>query len=177
MARSGSGRGQGPAGRTGRGGGSATRAASGRGARATGMAKSGSARIAAPSMTKDELRVRVEKLERANAMLRSKNKELKQALAEAQDRLDSLEAGQTTARPARPRGGRPATARPVGSTNDLDQEERRFRRRRREIDPGDGVPPGVAPEEPAPLTETDRQVLEQLEELSEIGEAEDAGPG
>ena len=34
-----------------------------------------------------------------------------------------------------------------------------------EIDPGDSVPPGVAPLEPAPLTEEDRQVLEKLRNL------------
>ena len=33
----------------------------------------------------------------------------------------------------------------------------------REIDPGDAVPPGVAPLTPAPLTEEDRKVLDKLE--------------
>lgn len=33
----------------------------------------------------------------------------------------------------------------------------------REIDPGDAVPPGVAPLTPAPLTEQDRKVLDKLE--------------
>ena len=33
----------------------------------------------------------------------------------------------------------------------------------REFDPGDAVPPGVAPLTPAPLTEEDRKVLDKLE--------------
>lgn len=33
-------------------------------------------------------------------------------------------------------------------------------------DPGDAVPPGVAPQTPAPLTEEDRAVRDRLEELS-----------
>ena len=33
----------------------------------------------------------------------------------------------------------------------------------REMDPGDAVPPGVAPLTPAPLTEQDRKVLDKLE--------------
>ncbi len=35
----------------------------------------------------------------------------------------------------------------------------------REIDPGDAVPPGVAPAEPVPLSETDRQAKAKLERL------------
>ena len=33
----------------------------------------------------------------------------------------------------------------------------------REIDPGDAVPPGVAPLTPAPLTDEDRKVLDKLQ--------------
>jgi hypothetical protein len=33
------------------------------------------------------------------------------------------------------------------------------------IDPGDAVPEGVAPEEPAPLTEEEKRVLEKLRNL------------
>ena len=38
-------------------------------------------------------------------------------------------------------------------------------RPRGEIDPGDSVPPGVAPLEPAPLTEEEKRVLERLRNL------------
>ncbi|MFH5923597.1 hypothetical protein [Roseomonas xinghualingensis] len=34
-------------------------------------------------------------------------------------------------------------------------------------DPGDSVPPGVAPEDPAPLSEEEREVKRKLEELGE----------
>lgn len=32
-------------------------------------------------------------------------------------------------------------------------------------DPGDGVPPGVAPISPVPLSEADKKVLEKLEKI------------
>jgi hypothetical protein len=38
-------------------------------------------------------------------------------------------------------------------------------RPRGERDPGDAVPPGVAPLEPAPLTEEEKRVLERLRNL------------
>lgn len=34
-------------------------------------------------------------------------------------------------------------------------------------DPGDAVPPGVAPVEPVPLTDEDRKVLDKLEHLGD----------
>ena len=42
-------------------------------------------------------------------------------------------------------------------------------------DPGDAVPPGVAPVEPVPLTDEDRQILDKLEHLGD-GEESDTGP-
>lgn len=45
---------------------------------------------AAPAFSKEELKLRVEKLERANATLRVKNKELRVAYVEAAEQLDSL---------------------------------------------------------------------------------------
>ena len=35
----------------------------------------------------------------------------------------------------------------------------------REIDPGDAVPPGVAPQEPVPMTPQDEEVRRKLERL------------
>jgi hypothetical protein len=37
----------------------------------------------------------------------------------------------------------------------------------RDRDPGDAVPPGVAVKHPAPLSEHDREVLRQLEQMGE----------
>ena len=37
----------------------------------------------------------------------------------------------------------------------------------RERDPGDAVPPGVAPRTPAPLTDQDRKVQDKLEHLGD----------
>ncbi len=42
-----------------------------------------------------------------------------------------------------------------------------------ERDPGDAVPPGVAPIEPVPLTAEDEQVREQLERLGDPGQTPD----
>jgi hypothetical protein len=40
-----------------------------------------------------------------------------------------------------------------------------------ERDPGDSVPPGVAPVEPVPLTEQDRAVLDKLRHLPQTPES------
>ena len=47
-----------------------------------------------------------------------------------------------------------------------------------ERDPGDAVPPGVAPLEPAPLTAQDDQVRTQLDQLGhpEVGETAEQSP-
>ena len=47
-----------------------------------------------------------------------------------------------------------------------------------ERDPGDAVPPGVAPHEPAPLAAQDDQVRTQLDQLGhpEVGETAEQSP-
>jgi hypothetical protein len=51
----------------------------------------------------------------------------------------------------------------------------------REIDPGDAVPPGVAPAEPVPLSNADRAAKAKLEKLGEsrspVGKAPRSGSG
>jgi hypothetical protein len=42
-------------------------------------------------------------------------------------------------------------------------------------DPGDAVPPGVAPEDPAPLTDEDRKVKRKLEQLGK-GDGDASSP-
>src|SRR5271166_5253174 len=118
---------------------------------------------AAPKPSKDELRARVEELERTNATLRSKSREANRAakmaaarIAELEDQVALLE---NRAAPPRPpaapapakRGPKPAA--PV-----------RSKRQRRGVDPGDVVPPGAAVEAPAPLDEEAATTLENLEE-------------
>ncbi len=110
---------------------------------------------AGPKLSKEELRVQVEKLERTVASLRAKNRELKRASGADAGRAEELE--RTVARLERrlnaqePQGEAPA---------------RRGGRRRKsaEIDPGDAVPPGVAVEEPEEPSEEDRRVLDHLNE-------------
>jgi hypothetical protein len=116
------------------------------------------AAAAVPKLSKDELRVQVEKLEHANAMLRAKSREANRTakaaaarIAELEDQLARLEA--TTALQTAPGKRAP---KPTLSA--------RRTRRSRDIDPGDAVPPGVAVQEPAPLDKEAETALENLEE-------------
>ena len=113
----------------------------------------------APKLSKDELRAQVEKLERANATLRTRSREANRAAKTAAARIAALEEEvarlekQVAAQTTRAGGDQPASP-PKG----------RRRVQRREIDPGDAVPPGVAVEEPAALdleAETARENLEE----------------
>jgi ribonuclease E len=108
---------------------------------------------AAPKLSKDELRARVEALEQANATLRAKNRDANRAaktaaarIAELEDQVAQLEKQMTSAQP-KPKRSAPSP-----------------RKRRREIDPGDAVPEGVAVQEPAPLDEEAEIALENLTE-------------
>ncbi len=98
----------------------------------------GAASPAAPKLSKDELRARVEALERANATLRIKNREAGRAaktatarIAELEDQVARLE--KQAAPPPAPADGGSKPAAPA-----------RSKRQRRSVDPGDAVPPGVA---------------------------------
>jgi hypothetical protein len=112
----------------------------------------------APKLSKDELRARVEQLERANATLRAKSKEANRAakttaarIAELEDEVARLE--QQAAPPSAPakRGAKPAAS-------------ARAKRPRRDVDLGDAVPPGVAVQEPAPVVEDAETAPETLQE-------------
>jgi chromosome segregation ATPase len=112
----------------------------------------------APKLSKDELRAQVEKLERANANLRAKNREASREakttaarIAELEEQVARLEK-QLVAQMAIAGGDRAAPA------------SKGRQARHREIDPGDSVPPGVAVEEPAPLDLEAETVLANLEE-------------
>jgi uncharacterized phage infection (PIP) family protein YhgE len=112
----------------------------------------------APKLSKDELRARVEQLERANTTLRAKNKEANRAaktaaarIAELEDQLAKLEQQAAPPSVSAKRGPKPAAP-------------ARAKRPRRAVDPGDAVPPGVAVQEPAPLDEEAETALENLQE-------------
>ena len=128
--------------------------------RLTALPRRGPAALAAaPKVSKDELRAQVEKLERANATLRAKNKEVGRTaksaaarIAELEDQLARLEK-ELAAQRSDPGEGQ--VARAPGT---------RRRAKRREIEPGDSVPPGAAVEEAAPPdleAETARENLEE----------------
>jgi hypothetical protein len=112
----------------------------------------------APKLNKDELRAQVDKLERANANLRAKNREGNREAKTTAARIGELEEQVArleklfAAHAAEAGGDRAAPAPKLRRT------------RHREIDPGDSVPPGVAVEEPAPLDLEAEITLANLEE-------------
>ena len=127
-------------------------------AKATKVAVRAPATPSASKVSKDELRAQVEKLEQLVAGLRARSREANKAAKAATTKIAELEAKvaqleKKAARPASMPVRQPKPAKPV-----------RAQRRSREIDPGDGVPPGVAVQEPAPLDEEAETALENLEE-------------
>ena len=116
----------------------------------------------APKVSKDELRAQVEKLERSNAALRTKSRELGRAAKAAAARIEELEAQvvrlEKKAAAAKPA---PAAAEPKRA------RAARGGGHRREQDPGDVVPPGVAVQDPEPLEAEADAARQKLEELGE----------
>jgi hypothetical protein len=114
---------------------------------------------AAPALklSKDELRVQVEKLERANATLRAKNREANRTAKAAAARIAELEeivAGlEKKAAHGTPAKVEKAEAKPT-----------RVKRQSGKVGAGAAVPPGVAVQEPAPLDEEGEVVMENREE-------------
>ena len=100
----------------------------------------------APTVSKDELRARVAKLERANATLRAKSRDSGRAAKTAAARIAELEdqvarlGKQLAAQGTAAEGGQTAAS-----------AKGRRRAKSREIDPGDTVSSGTEVEEPAPL--------------------------
>ena len=111
-----------------------------------------------PKLSKDELRGQVEKLERANANLRAKNREASREAKATAARITELEA--QVARLEKQLGAQ--TIAPGGDRAALAPKSRRARPRA--IDPGDSVPPAVAVEEPAPMHAAAETALANLEE-------------
>jgi hypothetical protein len=111
-----------------------------------------------PKLSKDELRAQVEKLERANAALRAKNREASRNAKTTAARIAEL--GEQVARLEKQLAAQTAAA---GDDRAALASKGR-RARHREIDPGDSVPPGVAVEEPAPLDLEAEIALANLEE-------------
>jgi hypothetical protein len=110
------------------------------------------------TVSKDELRAQVEKLELSVASLRTKNREANRAtkiaaarIAELEDQVARLEKSAALQTAPAKRGSGSASPGRGG-------------RRSKVIDPGDAVPPGVAVEEPAPLDQEAETALENLEE-------------
>ena len=112
----------------------------------------------APKVSKDELRAQVEKLELTVTTLRAKGREANKAAKVSTARIAELEGqvAQLEEKLASATAQVPQAAPPKAP---------RAKRQAREIDPGDAVPPGVAVQEPAPLDEEAKSVLENLEHL------------
>jgi chromosome segregation ATPase len=116
-------------------------------------------RAPAPTVSRDELRTQVERLERDNKMLRDQSKEVAEAARAAAARFAELED-----QVARLETRLDAESADVRKEHTASSTSRHRHTHRREIDPGDSVPPGVAVEEPAPPdleTETARLNLER----------------
>jgi hypothetical protein len=122
----------------------------------------------AQKLSKDELRAQVEKLERGNATLRAKSREANRTakttaarVAELEEQVARLEK-QLTAQANDAAGGGGGRSAPASKPALPSKSGRRPKRR--EINPGDALPPGVAVEEPAlpdPEAETARENLEE----------------
>jgi hypothetical protein len=100
-----------------------------------------------PKPSKDELRLQVEKLEGTVASLRTKNREANRNAKTATARIAELE--DEVAQLAKKLTSQ--TASPAQTTTAV--QPNRGKRKSRDLDPGDAVPPGVAVQEPAPLDE------------------------
>jgi hypothetical protein len=109
----------------------------------------------APAVSKDELRAQLAKAERTNATLRTKNRDLKRAASEAAERIAELEREVSRHERRLARANRATEPAPASE----EQEEPAA-----DHDPGDAVPPGVAVQEPAPLSDEDQKVRDSLEE-------------
>jgi hypothetical protein len=110
--------------------------------------------LPAPKVSKDELRAQVEKLEQLVASLRAKSRETNKAAKVAAARIAELEAEVTELE---------KRAAPLPVREPRSPKAARAKRKSREIDPGDAVPPGVAVEDPAPLDDEAETALENLE--------------
>ncbi len=134
------------------------RAASRAGRPAAAASSKSAAAVSAPKLNKEELRAYVEKLERANARMRTKSRDTGRAGKAAADRIAELE-GEVTRLERQLK--RQAPSRPKNPTEAAGAARKP---RRREIDPGDAVPPGVAVEEPAPLDKEAEAALAALDD-------------
>jgi hypothetical protein len=111
---------------------------------------------AAPALTlsKDELRVQLEKLERVNATLRAKSREANRTAKAATARIAELEEQvarlERKAAPATPAKVKKTAAKPT-----------RVKRQSGEGGPGAAVPPAEAIQEPARLDEADEAAMEE----------------
>jgi hypothetical protein len=117
--------------------------------------------VVVPKASKDDLRAQVSKLERSNALLRTRNRDANRAVKTAEARVAALET--QVARLEKQMAAQTAAA---GRSKPAPASAPKPGRRpgHRAIDPGDAVPPGVAVEEPALLdleAETARDNLEQ----------------
>lgn len=108
--------------------------------------------------SKEELRAQVEKLERANATLRAKSREAARAAKLAAGRIAELEeeVAQLQKRVASQAAAAKRARKPASVT--------RSEPPRQSLDPGDAVPPGIAPEEPIPPDEEAERAQEKLDE-------------
>jgi hypothetical protein len=105
-------------------------------------------------LSKDELRVQVEKLERANATLRAKNREANRTAKAATARIAELE--EYVAKLAKK-----AALQTPSSNGEQAAKPTRAKRQSRGVDRDPAAPAGVAEQKPAPLDEEGEAALEE----------------
>ncbi len=115
-------------------------------------------------MSKDELRAQVEKFELAHATLRAKSRDMGRAAKAANVRIAELEAEVAQLQAQAERAAAAAKRAKPTKHASLKPASPAPKSRRREIDPGDAVPPGVAVEEPEPMDEEAEAARDALEE-------------
>ena len=111
---------------------------------------------AAPALklSKDELRVQVEKLERANATLRLKNREANHTAKTATARIAELEENVTQLE-------KNAASQTPSANGEQAAKPSRAKRQSRGVDHDHAAPAGAADQKPAPLDEAGETVLEE----------------
>jgi hypothetical protein len=119
---------------------------------------------AAPKLSKDELRAQVAKLEGSNATLKAKSRDMKRTIKAANNRIAELETEIAELREQA--AATQAAAKPIKEAKaPLAAREPR----KATVDPGGGVPPGVAVEEPQPSDEEAQAARDALEEHLSAG--------
>lgn len=128
--------------------------------KATSSAAATPVTAAVPKPSKDELRAQVSALEQTVAKLKLKAKAMRATARQADERMGELEAEVSRLEDALAKVSRTASAKAPRAAGVRARKQSTPGGR----DPGDGVPPGVAVQDPEPLDQEAEAALASLEE-------------